>query len=171
MDRFGSQLGETDSAGWIFDYYETVASIIRRRACSPAAQGIARAGARAVVVVSTCTEHTDPAGGVLAAALTAFMHLQFYLYIINAQGWLPLEIFELKQFFPPLWSLKKINLHEEPNPQNSQSKPEVTRNKVVQIWFRHRIEATSSCKAQICIPTTHLLAFNSRVHGTESNVH
>lgn len=93
MDHFGSQLGETDSADWIFDYYETVASIIR----------IARAGARAVVVVSMCTEHTDPsAGGVLAAALTAFMHLQFYLYIINAQGWLPLEIFELKQFFPPL---------------------------------------------------------------------
>lgn len=103
MDHFGSQLGETDSADWIFDYYETVASIIRRRACSPAAQSIARAGARAVVVVSTCTKHTDPsAGGVLAAALTAFMHLQFYLYIINAQGWLPLEIFELKQFFPPL---------------------------------------------------------------------
>lgn len=50
MDHFGSQLGETDSADWIFDYYETVASIIR----------IARAGARAVVVVSTCTEHTDP---------------------------------------------------------------------------------------------------------------
>lgn len=60
MDHFGSQLGETDSADWIFDYYETVASIIRRRACSPAARSIARAGARAVVVVSTCTEHTDP---------------------------------------------------------------------------------------------------------------
>lgn len=30
VDRFGSQLGETDSADWIFDYYETVASIIRR---------------------------------------------------------------------------------------------------------------------------------------------
>lgn len=95
MDRFGSQLGETDSADWIFDYYETVASIIRRRACSPAARSIGQAGAWAVVVVSTCTEHTDPsAGGVLAAALTAFMRLQFYLYIINAQGWLPLEIFE-----------------------------------------------------------------------------